>query len=94
MIFSGEMFNKVLSGEKTVTRRIRPVKVGVLRAVQPGRGKFSQGEIVILSCEDDNIWYEREVADKGHVCKARKERQAVTSPRYFGSWLFRYRFQR
>jgi hypothetical protein len=54
VIFSGGLHELVLDGRKTVTRR--PVREGVPcqyvegrdYAVQPGRGKFSQGRIRVL----------------------------------------------
>jgi len=54
MIFS-QTWEKVLSGEKTQTRRLRrgPYKVGHVYAVQPGRGKRAVGHIKIK-----RIWRE------------------------------------
>jgi len=48
----------VLDGSKTVTRRLRPVEVGKIRAVQPGRGKHAQGYIRVLGCVNsmDHYW--------------------------------------
>lgn len=40
----------VLDGDKTVTRRLKPVRVGKIRAVQPGRGKKAICKIKILEC--------------------------------------------
>ena len=47
MIFSGDLCAKVLSGEKTQTRRLKRgyYKVGGVYAVQPGRGKKAVGHI-------------------------------------------------
>ena len=46
----------VLDGKKTVTRRLKPQPVGVLRAVCPSRGKRQVCKIQILSCVDDTTW--------------------------------------
>lgn len=65
MIFKRELIEKILAGEKTVTRRpvrygnpTRPLspypcryKVGRTYAIQPGRGKKAVGRIRILSVE-------------------------------------------
>ena len=61
MIFSPLLADKVMSGEKTVTRR--PVKgeaacryqVGRTYAVQPGRGKKSIGRIAISSVHKEPL---------------------------------------
>ena len=54
----------VLSGKKTLTRRTKPQPVGAIRAVCPTRGVKQVCKIRILSCEDDQAWYEREIAEK------------------------------
>lgn len=50
MIFGPEMLEKVLSGEKTVTRRRSSrYVVGREYAVQPGRGQFHVAHVRVLS---------------------------------------------
>lgn len=55
MIFKPEMVEKILAGEKTVTRR--PARAygryaaGRDYALQPGRGKFSVGRILIEAAD-------------------------------------------
>lgn len=54
---SGEAaWELVLSGRKTVTRRMRPVPVGAVRSIQPGRTKKGVGSIEILSCVPHLDW--------------------------------------
>lgn len=55
MIFQ-HTYERVLSGEKTQTRRLRPPRVAVGRsyAVQPGRGKKSVGRIIVT-----DLWQQR-----------------------------------
>jgi len=63
MIFSPELAAKVLSGEKTVTRRRlahrdgRPIryKVGGVYAVQPGRGKPHLGHIRVNTIDTEEL---------------------------------------
>jgi len=61
MIFKPELVRKVLAGTKTVTRRrIRngrrpPYKVGHVYAVQPGRGKWHVGHVVVLSVHEEPL---------------------------------------
>ncbi|HUS99626.1 MAG TPA: hypothetical protein VMY59_04820 [Candidatus Thermoplasmatota archaeon] len=40
----------IQEGRKRVTRRLKPVTVGKILAVQPGRGKKAVGYIRVLSC--------------------------------------------
>lgn len=65
MIFSvAGHVEKVLSGEKTQTRRIRPFshglycryEVGKTYAVQPGRGKKSVGRILVTRVDCESRW--------------------------------------
>lgn len=46
----------VLSGQKTVTRRTKPVEVGKSLAACPGRGKKALCRIRVLSCVPDVEW--------------------------------------
>jgi len=48
-----------------VTSRIQPVPVGSIRAVQPGRGKFSIGKIQVISCEKRTEHYKRTCMGRG-----------------------------
>ena len=42
----------IQEGRKRVTRRLKPVTVGKILAVQPGRGKKAVGYIRVISCEN------------------------------------------
>lgn len=57
MIFKPDLASKVLSGEKTQTRR--PLKyryeAGRTYAVQPGRGKRAVGRIRVLSVDEVDV---------------------------------------
>lgn len=58
MIFAPDMLAKVLSGEKTVTRRLhgRISRIeGQTVAVQPGRGESAVAHIRILSVRSDRL---------------------------------------
>ena len=57
----------VLAGEKTVTRRLKPMAVGKEFAVQPGRGRKSVCRARVVSCVPHRQW----VADKGFCFDAR-----------------------
>jgi hypothetical protein len=46
----------IMDGHKTVTRRLKPVDVGKILAVQPGRGKKAVGYIKIISCIPETEW--------------------------------------
>lgn len=48
----------VMDGRKTITRRTKPQPVGAIRAVCPNRGKKAVCRIKILSCEDDETWFD------------------------------------
>ena len=56
----------VLNGMKTVTRRLSPMPVGKVFAVQPGRGKKAVCYAKVVSCMDCDDWYSQEIADKGN----------------------------
>ena len=48
-------------GKKTVTRRLKPMEVGKIFAIQPGRGKKAVCHGKAISCMDCAIWYEQEI---------------------------------
>ncbi len=61
MIFGKALIGKVLSGEKTVTRRrLRDIpsryREGGYYKVQPGRGKQHVGHIVVISVDDEPVF--------------------------------------
>jgi len=43
-------WKQVLDGTATVTRRLKPVKIGKVYAVQPNRGKKAMCYIRVISC--------------------------------------------
>jgi len=47
----------VLNGRKTVTRRLKPIPIGKIKAVQPLRGRKAVGYIKIISCQSHNGWF-------------------------------------
>jgi hypothetical protein len=56
MIFGPELIGKVLSGEKTVTRRRSSrYQVGKVYAVQPGRGKRHVGHIRVFGVNEEPL---------------------------------------
>lgn len=56
MIFGPEMLEKVLSGEKTVTRRrSSSYTVGQVLAVQSGRGKKHVAHIKVLGVREERL---------------------------------------
>lgn len=65
MIFSGvnekgeNLFDLVLAGKKTVTRRKHPAIVGAVLSVQRGRGKKREGIIKVISCQKNESWFEK-----------------------------------
>jgi hypothetical protein len=46
----------VLSGDKTVTRRLKPIQVGKIVAVQPGRRKKAVCYVKVKSCVSHLNW--------------------------------------
>jgi len=46
----------VINGRKTVTRRLKPVEVGKVFAVQPNRGRKAVGYIKVRSCMLHQTW--------------------------------------
>jgi len=52
----------VMQGRKTVTRRLKPIEVGKIRAVQPNRCKKGIGYIRVLSCMKHENWLIDEVS--------------------------------
>lgn len=46
----------IMDGQKTVTRRLKPIEVGKIVAVQPNRGKKAVGHIRIISCMPQSEW--------------------------------------
>lgn len=76
----------VLDGRKTVTRRLKPLVVGKVVAVQPGRGKKAAGYIRVISCVKHKDWYERmvenaELGAAAIVCRDEACKEG------FGSWM-------
>lgn len=68
MIFGPELLPKVLSGEKTVTRRrTSHCKVGQVYAVQPGRGKRHVAHIRVLGVSQERVGvvYAGDIAREG-----------------------------
>ena len=63
MIFSSKnesgtpAWKLVMNRTKTVTRRLKPVEVGKIRAVQPSRCKKAVGYIKVLSCVPHSDWF-------------------------------------
>lgn len=59
MIFNSKNENgipawkQVLLETKTVTRRLKPIEIGKIRAVQPNRAKKAVGYIEILDCRQE-----------------------------------------
>ena len=45
-----------LCGKKDVTRRKNPIRVGAIRAIQRGRGKFGEGFFIVESCVPHIEW--------------------------------------
>ncbi len=89
MIFRPELAAKVMSGEKTVTRRLTShnprspwwrekcvYAEGKEFAVQPGRGKASIGRARVVSCEHVRLGFlgESEARAEGFACSADFER--------------------
>lgn len=73
-------------GQKTVTRRIKPLKVGKDFAVCPGRGKFAICRAEVTDCRTHGNWI-------GHVtCMVTEPNDAVqilnneAHKEGFGSW--------
>lgn len=46
----------ILNGQKRVTRRAKPIAIGKILAVQPGRGKKAVGHIRVISCMTHEEW--------------------------------------
>lgn len=67
----------VMDGTKTVTRRMNPVEVGKTRAVQPGRGKFAVGRVLIKSCEPHVVWYNKMRVAHGLMIYGELEKEAI-----------------
>ncbi|MFA6330344.1 MAG: hypothetical protein WCX64_06750 [Candidatus Micrarchaeia archaeon] len=53
---------KILCGEKTVTRRQKPLTVGKEFAVQSGRGKKAVCRAVVVACVPHNSWYASQIS--------------------------------
>jgi len=72
----------VLNGMKTVTRRLKPMDVDKVFAVQPGRGKFAVCKAKVISCIACDDWYSQEIAEKGneHLLDEEAHKEG------FGSW--------
>jgi tricorn protease-like protein len=80
MIFSAKneknipTWKLVLTDKKTVTRRLKSIKVGKIIAVQPGRGKKAVCKIQVLSCIRHEIWWVRlPTGNKQFTDEAEKE---------------------
>ena len=48
----------ILEGKKTVTRRLKPIKEGSIRAIQQNRCGKAIGHIKIISCQSSDKWIE------------------------------------
>ena len=69
----------ILEEKKDVTRRTKPLPVGAVRSVQPGRGKKAVCKFQVLSCCPELDWQD------AHVTPAELEREARREG--FGTWL-------
>jgi len=70
----------VLSGDKTTTRRIKPMVVGKEFAIQPGRGKFAVCRGRVLSCINSLDHWK---GHKGDICGYKNVEAALEG---FNSW--------
>lgn len=81
MIFKPELAAKVLSGEKTMTRRKLPCryKAGRWYKVQPGRGKFHVCHVFITKVREERL---------GDITYADARREGFeSSTKFFVYWL-------
>jgi len=76
-------------GIKTVTRRLKPLPVGKEFAVQPGRGKFAVCKARVISCMNDDYWYEHAIAEKGleHLLDEEAKREGFETWEGLIGWL-------
>lgn len=78
----------VFDEKKTVTRRLKPQPIGVVRAVQPGRGKKGVGFIRIKSCVPHLQWVsEQQTMSKENIGTEMRYRFQVEAEREgFVTW--------
>lgn len=76
----------VLNGTKTVTRRLKPVEVGKVRAVQPGRTKKAMGYIRITSCVTHKSWV-RDLHDNNKINDCFRLLDLEANREGFKTWL-------
>lgn len=74
----------ILDGRKTVTRRLKPVSVGKVLAVQPGRGKHAVCHIKVKSCEN-SFEHFRRASDPFFALEPWKDHEAALEG--FRSWM-------
>ena len=96
MIFSSKnedgvpKWKQVLDGTATVTRRLKPVKVGRVYAVQPNRCKKAVCYIRIKSCVKHSEWFENICNTVGFssIKKQFNVLQKESKLEGFGDWSF------
>ena len=72
-------------GDRMATRRVRPVKEGSIRSVQPGRGKTHVTYIKVVSCVLHEKWFRKHIAH--HPMEIQKQRlDDEARLEGFGSW--------
>ena len=73
----------ILDGSKTVTRRIKPIEPGSIRAVQPGRTKKGIAHIEIIECISHSEWWDNMMDSQ---CFTEDDLQREARAEGFNSW--------
>lgn len=73
----------ILGGSKTITRRIKPIESGKIRAVQPGRTKKGIAHIEIIDCTPHSEWWNNMLNTE---CFTEDDLQREAKAEGFNSW--------
>jgi len=76
----------IQEGRKRVTRRLKPVTVGKILAVQPGRGKKAVGYIRVLSCINSFEHFNESITNEFSSAILDKWKQSEAIEEGFESW--------
>jgi len=77
----------VLTGEKTVSRRLKPMQIGKEFAVCPGRGKHAVCRAVVIDCTLSKVHYHAKEMDPADYKYLEAKMEGFKTWDYLMYWL-------